>query len=68
LGSRFLVGQQILRGLFELFEQSSMIAGLIDCCLELFAQLGEPFEPLLVTEILVERLFHPHRRRPVESC
>ena len=38
-----------------------MIAGLIDRRLELVAQLGQPFEPLLVRQILVERGFGPHR-------
>ena len=59
---RFLISQQFLSGLFELLEQSSMIPCLIDRRLEFFAQLGQPFEPLLVREILVERVFHPHRR------
>ena len=39
-----------------------MVPGLIDRRLELLAQLGQAFEPLLVSEILVERVFHPHRR------
>jgi len=58
---RFLVGEQFLCGLFDLFEQAPVVASLIDGRLQLFAQLGESLEPLLVREILVQRVFESHR-------
>jgi hypothetical protein len=56
-----LIGQQFLRGLLHLFEQSAMVARLIDCRLQFLAQLGQPLEPLLVREILIQRGFEGHR-------
>ena len=55
-----LVGQQLLRGLFHLLEQPSMIARLIDCILQLLALLREALEPLLICEILTQRILHHH--------
>ena len=48
---RFLICEQLLRGLFHLLEQPPVIARLLNGRLQLLAQMGEPFEPLLAREI-----------------
>ena len=48
---RFLVGQQLLSGLFDLLEQPPMIAGTFHRLLQLFAEPREPLQPLLVGEV-----------------
>lgn len=59
---QLLIGEQLLRGLLHLFEQSTVVARLIDRRLQFLAQLGQPLEPLLVREILIQRVFEGHRR------
>ena len=54
----FLVGPELLRSLLELFEQPAVITRLIDGCLQFLAQLGQPRQPLLVRQLLIERVFH----------
>lgn len=54
----FLVREQLLRGLFQLFEEPPIIAGPIDCGLQFLAELREPLEALLVGEILMQCGFH----------
>ena len=60
LGSRFLVAQQLLRGEFYLLEQPSLVAGLVDGGLQFVAELGQTFQPLLIREIPIQRIFQGH--------
>jgi len=55
-----LVGEQLLRRLLDLLEEPTVVASLIDGRLKLLAQLREPLEPLLVGEILIQRVFQGH--------
>jgi hypothetical protein len=57
---RFLIGEKLLCRLLELLQQPPMIAGPLDGCLQLFAQLRQPLEALLVREVLSQRMFNGH--------
>jgi hypothetical protein len=54
--------------LLHLLEQSTVVACLIDRRLQFLAQLGKPLQPLLVGEILIQRVFEGHRYRLTNTC
>ena len=56
-----LIGQEFLRGLLHVLEQTPMIARLVDRGLQFVAQLRQPLESLLVGEGLIQSDFHSHR-------
>jgi hypothetical protein len=57
---RFLIREQLLRGLPHLFQEATMVARAIDSCLQLVTELRETFQPLLIGQSFIHRVFERH--------
>jgi len=57
---RFLIREQLLRGLPHLLQEPALIARLIDSRLQLVAELRQTFEPLLIGQAVIQRVLERH--------
>src|SRR5439155_1191981 len=58
---RLGIRKQLLSHLFHLFQDAALIAGAVDGRLKFFAELGEPFEPLMFVESCDRGGFQRHK-------